>query len=109
LTLDPEPAGPGGIQWDGKSWAIGDTFSTIYRFDVKGSKGTKVGTTTLQENSTVFEFFISGDRVIAPEHETLRFRSGRQTQIFRYPGGGAAIGSIQGLNLPFGAVISHGN
>ena len=44
LTLDPEPAGPGGIQWDRRHWAIGDTHSTIDRFDVTGSKGTKVGT-----------------------------------------------------------------
>ena len=108
LTLDPEPAGPGGIQWDGKYWAIGDTGSTIYRFDVTGSKGTKVGTTTLQESSTIFEFFIYGDRVIAPEHETSGLRAGRQAQVFNYPAGGAAIGSIHGLNLPFGAVVSHG-
>ena len=103
LTLDPEPAGPGGIQWDGKYWAIGDTYSTIYRFDVTGSKGTKVGTTTLQESSTVFEFFIFGDRIIAPEHETGK------VQIFPYPGGGAPVGTIRGLNLPFGATISRGN
>jgi hypothetical protein len=103
LTLDPVPAGPGGIQWDGKYWAIGDTYSTIYRFDVTGSKGTKAGTTTLQESSTIFGFFISGDRVIAPEHETGK------VQIFPYPGGGAPVGTIRGLNLPFGATISRGN
>ena len=79
LTLDPEPAAPGGIQWDGKCWAIGDAYSTIYRFDVTRSKGTKVGTTTLAESSTVFEFFISGDRIVAPEHETGK------VQIFPYP------------------------
>jgi hypothetical protein len=108
LTLDPEPAGPGGIQWDGKHWAIGDIGSTIYRFDVTGSKGTKVGSTTLRESGTIFEFFISGDRVIAPQHETDRYQPGRQAQVFKYPAGGAAIGSIHGLNLPFGAVVSHG-
>jgi hypothetical protein len=103
LTLNPEPAAPGGIQWDGKYWAIGDAYSTIYRFDVTGSKGTKVGTTTLAESSTVFEFFISGDRIVAPEHETGK------VQIFPYPGGGAPVGTIRGLNLPFGATISRGN
>lgn len=108
LTLDPEPAGPGGIQWDRKHWAIGDNHSAIYRFDVTGSKGTKVGTTTLQETSTIFEFFISGDRVIAPENETDRGQPGRQAQVFKYPAGGAAIGTIHGLNVPFGAVVSHG-
>jgi hypothetical protein len=108
LTLDPEPAAPGGIQWDGKHWAIGDIHSSIYRYDVTGSKGTRVGTTTLQESSTIFDFFISGDRVIAPEHETDRNKPGRQAQVFKYPAGGAAIGSINGLNLPFGAVVSHG-
>ncbi|HEX3368629.1 MAG TPA: hypothetical protein VHS56_03555 [Candidatus Cybelea sp.] len=103
LTLDPEPGGPGGIQWDGKYWAIGDTYSKIYRFDVTGSKGTKVGVTTLQESSTVFDFFISGDRVVAPEHETGK------VQIFPYPAGGAPVHTIRGLNLPFGATISRGN
>jgi len=103
LTLDPQPAGPGGIQWDGKYWAIGDTYSAIYRFDVKGSRGTNAGTTTLDESSTVFEFFIAGDRVVAPEHETAK------VQIFRYPDGGAPVGTIRGLNLPYGATISRGH
>lgn len=101
LTLDRSPSAAGGVQWDGKHWAIGDAYSTIDQFDISGTKGTKVGTTTLQEGATVFEFFISGGRVIAPEHDTGK------VQIFRYPAGGAAVATIRGLNEPFGATISR--
>lgn len=108
LTLDRSPRSAGGVQWDGKHWAIGDGYATIYQFDISGTNGTKVGQTTLTEgSSTVFGFFIAGDRIIAPEHSGAH-GTGRRTQIFRYPAGGAAIGSIRGLNLPFGAVISRG-
>ena len=102
LTLDHAPSTAGGVQWDEKHWAIGDGFATIYQFDVAGTKGTKVGTTTLQESASIFGFFISGDRIIAPEHST------NKVQIFKYPAGGAALRTIGGLNLPFGATISRG-
>jgi hypothetical protein len=102
LTLDQAPSTAGGVQWDAKHWAIGDGFATIYQYDIVGTKGTKVGTTTLQESASIFGFFISGDRIIAPEHST------NKVQIFKYPAGGAAVGTIGGLNLPFGAAISRG-
>ncbi|HLY01894.1 MAG TPA: hypothetical protein VKR56_05285 [Candidatus Cybelea sp.] len=103
LTLDHAPSTAGGVQWDGKHWAIGDGFATIYQYDVAGTKGTRVGTTTLGESASIFGFFISGDRVIAPEHST------HKVQIFKYPAGGTALETIGGLNLPFGAAISRGN
>jgi hypothetical protein len=100
LTLDESFKYPGGIQWDGRHWAIGDQGATIYQFDIAGTKGTKVSSTTLNESDAVYEFFISGDRVIAPEYAS------DQAQIFKYPAGGNAITSIHGLHQPFGAVIS---
>lgn len=100
LTLDQAPPDAGGVQWDGKHWAIGDGYATIDQFDITGTKGTKVGATVLQESATVTEFFIDGDRVIVPEHD-----SGR-VQTFAYPAGGAAIATIKGLHMPFGATIS---
>jgi hypothetical protein len=103
LTLEHAPSGAGGVQWDGKHWAIGGAYATIFQYDVTGTKGTNVGTTTLQESDTIFDFFISGDRIIAPEH------SSNKVQIFKYPAGGAALGTIGGMNLPFGAAISRGN
>ncbi len=102
LTLDHAPSTAGGVQWDAKHWAIGDGYATIYQYAVAGTKGTKVGTTTLQESESIFGFFISGDRVIAPEHST------NKVQIFKYPAGGTALRTIGGLNLPFGAAISRG-
>lgn len=109
LTLNQSLQSAGGVQWDGKHWAIGDAYTKIYQFDISGTQGTKVGETTLDVTGTVPEFFISGDRVIAPEHISQRDRSGRRAEIFKYPAGGSAIGSIRDLNLPFGAAISHGS
>lgn len=102
LTLDETFKFPGGIQWDGKHWAIGDQQATIYQFDIKGTKGTMVGATTLNETDAIYEFFISGKRIIAPEYGTDK------AQVFAYPAGGSAITTILGLHQPFGAVISHG-
>lgn len=109
LTLDQSLRSAGGVQWEGKHWAIGDAYTKIYQFDISGTQGTKVGETTLDATGTIPEFFISGDRVIAPEHISQHDHAGRRAEIFKYPAGGAAIGSIRDLNLPFGAVISHGS
>jgi hypothetical protein len=47
VTLDHTFKFPGGIQWDGRHWAIGDQSATIYQFDVQGTKGT-----TVRDNDT---------------------------------------------------------
>ena len=94
---------PGGIQWDGSHMAIGDQQSTIYQFDIKGDKGTKVGSTALEGANGVYEFFITGDKVIAPE------LGAGQAEVYSYPSGGAALTSITGLEQPEAAVVSSAN
>ncbi|MGA7092783.1 MAG: hypothetical protein WBX23_02015 [Candidatus Cybelea sp.] len=100
VTLDHTFKFPGGIQWDGRHWAIGDQSATIYQFDVQGTKGTTVGTTTLSLSDAVYQFYILGSRVVAPEY------SKGEAQVFKYPGGGAALTTITHLHLPQGVAIS---
>jgi hypothetical protein len=102
LTLNQDLAFPGGVQWDGKYWAIGDQRGNVYRFDIKGTTGTKVGTTVLNGANGVYDFYIAKGQIIAPEY------GANQAQVFAYPGGGVATMTITKLHQPVGAVISFG-
>jgi hypothetical protein len=102
LTLDQDLKFPGGIQWDGEHWAIGDQNSTIYQIEIKGDKGSTVGTTKLDLDDAVYQFAIFGDRIVAPEYST------GQAQVFKYPKGGPALATISKLHLPQGVAISRG-
>lgn len=109
VTLSQSIKAAGGVQWDGSHLAIGDTGvspSVIYQFDVSGSNGTKVGSTTLGGSETVEQFWIQGGRLIAPDSA----RSCGQSQkgcvvLYRYPAGGSPITRIA-LAGAFGATVS---
>lgn len=48
LTFDQYIAWPGGVEWDGKSLAIGDqTAPVIYQVAINGSEGIVAGTTRM--------------------------------------------------------------
>ena len=48
ITLNQTFRAAGGIQWDGEHVAIGDLYAAvIYQFDIRGSRGTEVGSTPL--------------------------------------------------------------
>lgn len=102
LTLDQRVAFPGGVQWDGRHWAIGDQQTDIYQFDIKGTKGTKIGTTVLNGVRGVYGFYIADGKVVAPE------LGANEALVFPYPAGGNATMMISNLHQPVGAVISRG-
>ena len=60
FMLDQRVAFPGGVQWDGRHWAISDQQTDIYQFDIKGTKGTKIWkTTVLNGVRGVYGFYIA--------------------------------------------------
>jgi hypothetical protein len=103
LTLDQSLSFPGGVQWDGRHWAIGNQQDDVYQFDIEGTKGKKVGTTALNGAAGVYGFYVDKHQIVVPEY------AANQVQIYPYPKGGDATMTIStGLHQPVGAVVSHG-
>ena len=90
---------PGGVQWDGSSWAIGTTSGVIYQT----ANGAVKGKTTLEDACYADQFFIDGSRVIA----SSLCNSVGVFHIYKYPDGGAPLKTIAGFTYPYGAVISR--
>lgn len=104
ITIAQTIEWPGGVQWDGKYVAVGDTDTgIIYR--IEGTKGTVKAKTTLEQSDYVNQFWIaeSGKRrkgtVIAPNQD------GGSVGIYPYPAGGAPTTTIT-VSEPFGATVS---
>ncbi|MGA8533024.1 MAG: hypothetical protein WB615_02820 [Candidatus Tumulicola sp.] len=89
---------PGGVQWDGKHMAVGDQYGPIYQFDIKGSNGKLVGTTPLNEEKQIVQFWVQGAKVIGPNE------FGANVMIWNYPAGGTPIMTLTGPGI--GATIS---
>ncbi len=100
---------PGGVQWDGKHVAVGDTDAvTVYQIDPKN--GSVAGSTKLSGANYVNEFWINGSvatrraakkaRVVAPSQD------GGSLALYKYPAGGAALWSIS-VQEPFGVTVSN--
>jgi hypothetical protein len=95
---------PGGVQWDGKHVAVGDTDTgTIYRTNAKGKVS---GSTQLSGSDYVNQFWIisgakksKGASVIAPSQD------GGVVGIYKYPAGGSPSATIT-VSEPFGATVS---
>lgn len=101
VTLNQPIGNGGGVQWDGRHVAVGDqSTSTIYRFNIAGTKGTRVGATSLGGATEIFQFYILGKRVIGPDAGVA------DVGVWNYPAGGPPIQKITGLYAPLGAVVS---
>ncbi len=101
LSVNQSIVGPGQVQWDGSTLAIGDTGvtpSVIYEFSVSGSTATRVGSTTLDQTKSVRQFWIDGSRVIGPDFDAA-------VGVWNYPGGGSAVKQI-GAVRGYGSAIS---
>jgi hypothetical protein len=96
------------VQWDGKYWATVDN-GNILRFTIAGSHVTYEGATNLSGNWTgttqlsIVNFTGSdnqqGTQLVAAEANDVL--------TWKYPAGGTAIGAIsQGVNQPYGVVVS---
>lgn len=101
VTLNQSIGFAGQVQWDGKYVAVGDDdANTIYQFTIRGTSGTKAGSTQLNGERDVAQFWIAGSKVIGPD--TLNGDVG----FWNYPAGGSETKTISGLSQPFGATIS---
>jgi hypothetical protein len=97
---------PGGVQWDGKFIAVGDTDTgTIYRTNAAGKVK---GSTPLAGSNYVNQFWIvasSGGKkhkaasVVAPSQD------GGVAAIYKYPAGGSPAATIS-ISEPFGTTVS---
>jgi hypothetical protein len=105
IRLNQTITGPGGVQWDGKHLALGNSVEgpgTIYQFAINGEKGTEVGSTPLNGSSGVVQFWIEQARVIGPEYLA------NDVGIWAYPAGGLAKKTITGgFDGPMGATVSE--
>lgn len=107
ITLDQSINVPGGVQWDGKYVAVEDQGagyhgSTVYRFSIAGSSGTKVGTTKLLGSSDVIQFWLDGKKIIGPN-----IGSSPNVMFWKYPKGGSALKTITGFTEPVGVTVSR--
>lgn len=90
----------GGVQSDGSQVAVGNEKRDII-YQVADRK--VLGKTHLGNACRMWQFFVAGDRVIAPnacEGEGM-------VSIYRYPTGGAAVKVLGGFKNPFAVVISR--
>lgn len=94
--------GAGGVQWDGKYLAVGETGTTVYQFSVSSGKATQKGTTTLTGAYSLLDFWIQGKALIGPT-------AGSGTVgIWKYPAGGSPKQTLNGFTEPLGATVSAG-
>ncbi len=98
ITLQQNIEWPGGVQWDGKYVAVGDTDAgIIYR--TNGAGGKVKGSTSLGGSNYVNQFWIAGKTVVAPSQD------GSDVGLYTYPAGGAPSKTIS-VEEPFGAALS---
>jgi hypothetical protein len=99
--LDRRKTTAGGLQFDGHHVVVGDLqTNTLYRLRFAGSKATVIGSTPLGTVQYVQQYWISGGRVIAADVD------GNSAYIWKYPGGGSPVTSIEAFDLPQGSTIS---
>lgn len=102
VTLDQSIASPGNVQWDGKYLAVADLGTTsVYRFAVTGTKGTRIGTVSLAGSTLVAQFWIQSSRIIGPD-----LGGNQAVEIWKYPSGGTMLKSFDASSNSFGATVS---
>lgn len=98
VNVNQQITTPGQVQWDGTHLAIGDegiSPSVIYRFTINGSSLTAVAETTLNGSVHVEQFWIRGNRVVAPDYARECQGSVRGCiAVYPYPGGGSALATL---------------
>ncbi len=109
ILLNQPIALAGGVVWKGNAVAVGDVYgAAIYEFSVSGSRGTRVGTTTLPGTTLAWEFKVDGTKAIVPNYVFYK-QDSSDVLSYDYPGGGAAL-KVFGTGAvvdPVGAAISR--
>jgi hypothetical protein len=102
----------GGVQWHYKYLAVGAYIGStpvIYQFSIHGSRGTRVGTTTLGSPAylTSFQFFIRGSTVIVPNWYFVNSSEKKDVLFYKYPlGGSPTMILTKDVSDPRGVVVS---
>ena len=103
-----DTVGPlGAVQWDGKYLAVGQAIHpAIYRYRIRGNRGTVVGSTALTAAYQAHQFQIVGDRaIVANQYYHNLYEVETNVIVFAYPAGGQALEVIsEGL----GGFIAEG-
>ncbi len=103
LTLNQSFGDYSAVQWDGQYLAVAnETAAQIYQFKIHGTKGTKVGTTTLVGASSVYDFWVQNHELYAP----VLSNSQPMVGFYPYPGGGKPTKSLLGFAYAFSATVS---
>lgn len=105
LTLDRTFSARQGtppLQWDGKHLAVANA-NIIYQFKIKGTKGTKVGATTLGGASSVYDFWIQNHVLYAPGLSNSQPMVG----FYSYPSGGQPTKTLLGFANPISVTVSR--
>jgi hypothetical protein len=102
VALNVSIGEPGSVQWDGTYVAVGDaSLNVIYQFEIAGSSGTEVHSTTLDGITDAEQFWIEGGKTAAVNPDYNR------VGIWNYPAGGEPIKSItQNGYIPLGVTVS---
>jgi hypothetical protein len=105
IKLDQAFGFPGGLQWDGKYLAAGDSYAkTIYQFTISNGSGKKIGSTPLDGSAGIRQFFIAIGVVINP---VMPPGKGGYVKFYKYPAGGTAILTLtDNVSAPTGAAVS---
>lgn len=98
----------GGVQWDGSNIAVGDSDSSvIYQFITNGKNGTEVGSTPLMGTNVVWQFWVQGQKVVAPNSYHVGSQNLSNVLFYNYPAGGSATGALGGsVDYPDGVTVS---
>ncbi len=84
---------PGGLQWDGKHLAVGDSISgVVYINDDRQL--------TLEGADGVMQFWIQGGTLIGPNSDA------NTVTFWKYPAGGSPTKVLNGFSTPYGATVS---
>jgi len=110
IDLNPTVFNAGGVQWDGEYIVVGDlSHPNLYRYAVKGDRGTLASTTHLADakGDAYFQFAIQGSTLVQPEGCPKHCRYGSNAIFFKYPDGGERTKDIgKGLIAPLGVAVS---
>jgi hypothetical protein len=98
---------PGGIAWDGKYLAVGNSAydsahtSVIDDVSVSGTTGTIVATITLKKSCDILQFAIIGGKTLAAPDSCTN-----SLLIYNYPAGGSPTAKVNKLQYPVAATLS---
>ncbi|HEV3092055.1 MAG TPA: hypothetical protein VGX91_11515 [Candidatus Cybelea sp.] len=91
---------PGSVQWDGKYLTVADqSASALYRYTVKGTTATLMGTISLTGAGDCAQTWIAKSILYCAD------AGNAATEVFNYPAGGSPIAILAGnSNAPLGVV-----